>query len=78
MKKVFQGTIFLASCFTKMMLASCWAVAQFNAIGKNYELYNDLSETFYQNTQGLKKFTDDAMTIQMVSRKPFFFKYWLV
>lgn len=55
MKKVFQGTIFLASCFTVMMLASCWAVAQFNAIGKNYELYNVLTGTFYQNIQGLKK-----------------------
>lgn len=70
MKKIVCIITTLAFAFALTIGVKAWAIATFNAEGKEEVQTGNMTGSFTQYTQGLHKYSSGTITIQMKSYKP--------
>lgn len=69
MKKVVSGILGLVLLVVLTFSVNAWAIAHFNAEGKEYNQTGNMTNSFTQFMQGLQKFSSGTIRVEMDSYK---------
>ena len=72
LKKILVGLASFLFCFVCIVSVSAWSIAHFDKPGKQYTMEGDITGNFIHALQGLHKYTEEPMSVDIKSYKPGF------